>query len=151
MRNKQLYAGHDLEMIKKAVEVQRKATTNIGDLWYFSGYGFGNIIYWTHCLDCQSNTEKAFYFRLNASKTTANNIILLQDLKISGVWLPSLSQLIEMVVDEKWGCDKLVVLLNNYVCWYRANGISNWTFEQNWLSYVMLIKFSKTWSDTDWE
>jgi hypothetical protein len=59
-------------------------------------------------------------------------------------------QLQDMVVDEKWGCDKWDYLLDIFELWRETRAHSNHSLEQLWLAYVMKVKHSKEWTGKEW-
>ena len=77
-----------------------------------------------------------------------NSII---NIDIDDFWLPTQSQLQAMVVDGRWDCDMWDDLFDKYYSWYQKAGIQNYTFEQNWLGYVMHTNHNKSWDGTNWE
>jgi hypothetical protein len=145
-----------IEMCRKAVEVQRKATTHIGDVWHAPTYGIGVFIVWTECLGCQHSLRKACYFKENLG----GKIILLEDMQEPCVWLPRQDQLQEMVVSLEH--DKYPLwqyLINDFIYWWETNYLKKPesysqghppSLERLWLAFVMKEKFNKTWNSTDW-
>lgn len=84
--SEQLYAGHDLEMIRKAVEIQQKASTGVGNIWYHPSLGIAIATKLASCL-CGCTNETAFCY------IKTGNVELLEDINIRMTWLPRQDQL----------------------------------------------------------
>lgn len=136
-----MYHEEYLDMCKKAVDIQKLWEPKKGDYIQF-GKNIQIVSYvpigYPHIVNTVETREALL---------PAYN---LKHQKHHITWLPRQDQLQKMVLDEKWGCDKWEILHDIYHVWWINNSIASWTFEQNWLAYVMLKKYNKIWMYNDW-
>ena len=106
----------------------------------------------------QRNFEKERYYQEGDYTATKNEGILCMGSygvePLDGVWLPTQSQLQEMVSDGylwqlnfnyiRWLCDE------PYDGHIRHENIGFTSMEQLWLAFVMKEKYSKTWNGSTW-
>lgn len=144
--SKELYAGHDLEMIRKAVEIQALWNHQCGD-W---AWGKDDDRLMLLINSNKDRTDSTFVYVAFPDAYSPNHDTKLKDLLF---WLPRQDQLQKMLPNHLRSdgyCMNLIYMANDFfkrelLLFNQCNSM-----EQVWLMIVMNVNFNKAWNGKDW-